>query len=237
MASQLKELIAEAYDLFANYSMGEGIAVCSGNTCCLQPDDAELLKGLPLKQVDHRLIYEFLDAAETNNTPLLVQQIKYLLPRILDLLVQNERLRMAPEFVLNKCKCNIQELWLDTEIEFLNRFALAYFTEQAITDRADFVLEEALFMFYFAGLRMEPLLDHWLKMCSKQRPLNDLAEFLLCNMKEGVFVDVYEDEVLTEILNVWLSQSELKAIFLDEESLNKMGLTWSIERIKHALNI
>lgn len=44
--------------------MGNHIAVCHEFVCCLGSDDAELLKTLPIQQVDRRLIYEYLDAAE-----------------------------------------------------------------------------------------------------------------------------------------------------------------------------
>ncbi|WP_436897796.1 hypothetical protein [Acinetobacter gyllenbergii] len=97
--TDLKNLITEAYQLFSSYLMGDQFEVCYG-TCCLQTADGELLKRLPVAQLNCRLIYEYLDAAESMDKFALAQQIKHLLPKILELLIQGENLSHSTEIIL-----------------------------------------------------------------------------------------------------------------------------------------
>lgn len=146
-ATELKALIEEAYLLFSSYSMGNHIAVCHEFVCCLGNDDAELLKTLPIQQVDRRLIYEYLDAAEGEDPIALAVQTKHLLPKILELLVQGEYIRHCYECIFDKCRFNLN-VWNTEEIEFMQRFAQCYFQMQLMkfeeTESVDQLISSSL---------------------------------------------------------------------------------------------
>ncbi len=209
---QLETLIAEAYTLFADYDMGEGIAVCSGHGCCLHPYDAGLLRSIPVQQVERRLIYQFLNASETKEIPLLVHQMKHLLPRVLELLVQAARLRIGKEFLLDKCKCG-SGLWLEPEIDFLQRFASAYFASKCTDEdiEADAVLEDTVLMFHLAGLDVWPLLKQWQAVIDQAGPFNNFVFMLMCNFESGKYESAYEEEDLNRKMTEWISEDGFKS--------------------------
>lgn len=213
MIQMFNTLITEAYALFADYDMGEGIAVCSGHGCCLPPYTAKLLRNTPVKQLERQLVCDFLDASEAENTPLLVQQMKHLLPRILELMMQGEYLGM--EFVLSKCKCN-SGLWLEPEIDFLQRFASAYFASKCTDNdiEADAVLEDTVLMFHLAGLDVWPLLKQWQAVIDQAGPFNNFVFMLMCNFETGRFESAYEEEGLNRKMTDWISEDSFKSSML-----------------------
>ena len=206
-------LIAEAYALFAGYGMGEGIAVCSGHGCCLHPYATELLRNTPVQQLERQLVYDFLDASETDDIPLLVQQMKHLLPRILELMIQGEHLGM--EFALSKCKC-YSGLWLEQETDFLQRFASAYFASKCTDEdiEADAVLEDTVLMFHLAGLDVWPLLKQWQAVIDQAGPFNNFVFMLMCNFETGRFESAYEEEGLNRKMTDWISEHGFKSSML-----------------------
>ena len=157
---QLQALIDEAYHLFKGYPMGGAMAVCNGCGCCLQERDARLLQSTAIKKVDRRLIYEYLDAAVADDD-LLIRQMKHLLPRVLELLVQGEYLRHSTEIILDKCHCDRAEYWTAKEIDFLQRFAQDYLQWVCESNNQANTLDDVVLMFHLAGLDIEPLLTCW----------------------------------------------------------------------------
>lgn len=208
--AQLQALIDEAYCLFKDYEMGEGIAVCSGHGCCLHPHDADLLRGTPVQQLELRLIYEFLNASEAEDIPLLVQQMKHLILRILELMIQGEYLGTG--FALSKCKCG-SGLWLEQEIDFLQRFASAYFASKCTDDdiETDAVLEDTVLMFHLAGLDVWPLLKQWQAVIDQAGPFNNFIFMLMCNFETGSFESAYEEEDLNRKMTDWISEDGFKS--------------------------
>ena len=159
-ATELKALIEEAYSLFSSYSMGNHIAVCHEFICCLGSDDADLLKTLPIQQVDRRLIYEYLDAGEGEYPIALAVQIKHLLPKILELLVKDEYIHHSHECIFDKCRFNLK-VWTVDEIEFMQRFAQCYFRMQLMKFEETESVDQFIIMFHLSGLDILPLLKIW----------------------------------------------------------------------------
>lgn len=212
----LVELIDEAYTLFSPYEIGNVMAVCSGQGCCLQPCDAELLKSLSVQKIEPRLIYEFLEASETENITLLVQQVKHLLPRILELIIQGERIRISQEYILDKCRCS-SALWLKQEIDFMQRFASAYFASKCADDvikaaaiKGDNVLEDTIVMFHFAGLDIQPLLNQWQTVIDQIEPFNSFILMIICSFETGKYESAFE-EALNRKMTDWISEKSFKS--------------------------
>lgn len=215
MKQNFNALIAEAYSLFSGYEMGEGVSVCSGHGCCLHPYAAELLRNTSVQQLERQLVYDFLDASETEDIPLLVQQMKHLLPRVLELLVLGEHLRIGKAFLLDKCKCG-SGLWLESEIDFLQRFASVYFASKCTDEdiEADAVLEDTVLMFHLAGLDVWPLLKQWQTVIDQAGPFNNFVFMLMCNFETGRFESAYEEEDLNRKMTDWISEDGFKSSML-----------------------
>ncbi|WP_416178150.1 hypothetical protein [Acinetobacter sp. SEK541] len=77
----------------------------------------------------------------------LAQQIKHLLPKILELLIQGENLSHSTEIILNKCYFNLENAWKTKEIQFMQKFTLAFFQYKAIYFDENYSLDEYITIF------------------------------------------------------------------------------------------
>ncbi|ENX58400.1 hypothetical protein F902_02800 [Acinetobacter higginsii] len=213
--TDLKNLITEAYQLFSSYLMGDQFEVCHG-TCCLQTADGELLKRLPVALLNCRLIYEYLDAAESMDKFALAQQIKHLLPKILELLIQGENLSHSTEIILNKCYFNLENAWKTKEIQFMQKFTLAFFQYKAIYFDENYSLDEYITIFHLAGLDIQPLLDEWVLLLTHHSALINLANMLNYWFYNGIYNNSFADHKLKQIMYVWIKNSERQNIILDQ---------------------
>ncbi|TCM67348.1 hypothetical protein EC844_109120 [Acinetobacter calcoaceticus] len=216
---QLAQLIEEAYTLFAAYPLGQKIAVCHEFVCCLQQSDIDLLHSTPVRELDRRVIYEYLDAGAGEDDVLLAQQMKHLLPRVLDLLLQGERLAHSTEIIFAKLHCELTEVWTATEIEFMQRFALCYFQYKALHlvdhDLAtDDFLDCIIIMFNTAGLEISTLLDQWLILLEYPQVMLDFINIIKCCLNDGVYDQSYADEKLQKQITAWLKHPQHRSKIL-----------------------
>lgn len=212
--AQLQALIDEAYHLFKSYPMGGAMAVCNGCGCCLQESDVKLLQSTAIKKVDRRLIYEYLDAAVADDD-LLIGQMKHLLPRVLELLLQGEYLRHSTEIILDKCHCDRTQYWSAKEIDFLQRFALLYLQWVCESNDQTNTLDEVVLMFHLAGLDIEPLLIKWQALLSQPKALRDALNIVIYHTSKGRYSNPFADHAVSVAISGWLAKQEVKAILVD----------------------
>lgn len=206
---QLQALIDEAYHLFKAYPMGGLMAVCNGCGCCLQASDAKLLQSTAIKKVDRRLIYEYLDAAVADED-LLIRQMKHLLPRVLELLVQGEYLRHSTEIILDKCHCDRAEYWPTKEIDFLQRFAVVYLQWVYESNDQANTLDEVVLMFHLAGLDIAPLLACWESMLGNPKALQDLLNVIVYDFQRGRYDRPFSNYESSLKISNWLNGRDLR---------------------------
>lgn len=211
--SEINQLINQSYALFSTYSFGNIVAVHHGN-CCLSHEDAVLLKTTPVKEINRRLIYEYLDASEDHDQHALALQIKYLLPRILDLLVKDEHIHHSAECILDKCRFNLSAVWKDQEIEFMNRFALCFFRLKILVFDDTDQVDSYLIMFHKGGLNIQPLLDEWLKHLHISNALLNLLYILYYHFDQGVYRQSFADEKLIQLMQNWANKLRNNEIFV-----------------------
>lgn len=204
---KLVKLIDEAYRLFSPYHMGDELAVCT--SCCVGIQEAQLLKTLKLKDMPAKLIYQYLDAACNPDDPLLISQIKYLLPRILELLVQGSYLRHSTEITLDKCFC-LNAAWSVQEINFLQRFALVYFAQQFDTYSTANEAQDVLVMFHLAGLDVTPLLQSWQQLIEQPMALWGLVSLIEMCTGKGLYSNAFSDHELSQKITDWLNTVEVR---------------------------
>ncbi|PIE47566.1 MAG: hypothetical protein CSA42_03115 [Gammaproteobacteria bacterium] len=126
--NKLDTLINEAYRLFSPYQLGTTLAVCTCN-CCLLEISAKNLRTVKLRELDKDTIYDYLDAVESASEETIINQIRYLLPRILQFLIEGKEIRHSVELTLDKLHCD-NPLWRKDEIQFLQKFAQCYFQQK-----------------------------------------------------------------------------------------------------------
>ena len=204
---KLEELIDEAYRLFEPYHMGDELAVCTA--CCVNAGDALALKTLKRQDMPATLIYQYLDAANNPDDPLLISQMKYLLPRILQLLVQGAYLRHSTEITLSKCFC-MNTAWSVQEIDFLQRFALVYFAQQFDTYAMAAEAQEILVMFHLAGLDVTSLLQSWQQLIKKAEALWGVISLIEGFTAKGLYSKAFSDHELSQKITDWLKTVEAR---------------------------
>jgi hypothetical protein len=204
---KLGELIDEAYRLFEPYHIGDELAVCTA--CCVNAGDALALKTLKRQDMPATLIYQYLDAACDPDDPLLISQMKYLLPRILELLVQGAYLRHSTEITLSKCFC-MNTAWSVQEIDFLQRFALVYFAQQFDTYNTAAEAQDILVMFHLAGLDITPLLQSWQRLIEQPIALWGLISLIAWCSGQGVYSNAFSDHALSQQIADWLNTVEFR---------------------------
>lgn len=201
--SELKVLIEEAYSLFSPYAFGDNFEVCY-SACCLQQNDGKLIQTTALRQLERRLIYEYLAAAESTEKFALVQQMKYLLPRILELLINREELSINIEINLRKCYFSESDAWQKKEIQFMQSFALIFFEHSALYSYKTYPLDELVIMFHLAGLDIQPLLDKWLNLIPNRSVLMQLVHMLNYDFNHGMYDHAFAEDDLRKQMNQWI---------------------------------
>lgn len=228
LEKRLNSLIIEGYHLFSSYKFGTEMGVCTD--CCLMEVHLEKLQKIPVEILEVATIYNYLDSAESNEE-WLIPQIKYLLPRIFELLVKGEELRHSPEITLNKLHIkDCPQLWQDKEIDYLNRFALAFFEYKAVTSPA-YEIDTVLVMFHLAGLEILPLLNKWLDLMDNPDIILGFIESINYANNLGTYISApFDDGEFSKITHDWLAQPETKEIIYakllktHDDLQNKMDL-------------
>lgn len=145
--------------------------------CCMNADLEREMRRLPLRSLTARHFYEYNDAAKSTVQP--ADEIKYLAPRMLELLAQGAQLHHSTELYLDRLGRCGPGAFSPQESAALQRFALAFFAlglEQWHEPRASvFQGEEAfscLLMWDYAGVPLDALLAHWMACGSESATLH-----------------------------------------------------------------
>lgn len=176
-ANPLEAATQAVYQAFAKYSAPEvgTLDVCTA--CCMDADLALQMSRLPLRQLTQRHFYEYNDSAKSQVQP--ADEIKYLTPRLLELLAGGARLHHSTELYLERLgRCEAGS-FSATEQSALQGFALAYFAQGLeqwpAANESLFQGDNAftiLLMWAYARVPLEPLLQHWLDCESDASTLN-----------------------------------------------------------------
>ena len=118
------------------------------------------MRQLPLAKLTRQHFYEYNSAAQEEAQS--ADEILYLLPRMLELMVEGEEVHHSIELSLVRLgHCPAGSFSRD-EVKVLNRFALAYFQHSLGGQQG--LLDDPLsimLMFHTGGLATEPLMDLW----------------------------------------------------------------------------
>ena len=150
-----------------------------------------------------------------------IMELRYFLPRMLELLSQGEILYIDEGFSLSKCHFEHTHIWKEEEIAFMERFAKAFFDEVLEEESPDLCdsVEDWLVCFGLSGLSIAPLLDTWLQQAGKVKALYDFQELFTYSLhpigivyKHSYFKDKHPE--LNEQITTWLTAPHTQQTFL-----------------------
>ena len=164
------------YQAFSRYDAPHGLLdVCTA--CCMDAGLEREMRRLPLRQLKEKHFYEYNDSAKSQVQP--ADEIKYLAPRMLELLAEGAHLHHSTELYLERlgrCKAGS---FSAAEQSALQGFALAYFAQglEQWPAASDSLFQgdnafSILLMWAYARVPLEPLLQHWLECESDASTLN-----------------------------------------------------------------
>lgn len=190
--------------------------------CCVDAKVERELRELPLRSLTAHHFYQYNGSAKGPVQP--VGEVKYLLPRLLELLAQGAELHHSTELYLDRLgRCDPQA-FSPTERAAINAFALAHFraglAQWPFDSRALFMGENAfsiLLMWDIGGVDVAPLLDHWLADASEAATLHYIDasywDFWNCGAYENAFAD--DREAFRTRLCDWMTAPEHRRVFAD----------------------
>lgn len=224
-ATGYAELDAAVQDLYAVFGGCPAPAfpldVCLA--CCVEGRVEQELRELPLGSLTARHFFQYNDSAKGPVQP--VGEVKYLLPRLLELLAQGAELHHSTELTLDRLgRCDPQA-FSPAERAAIDRFALAHFraglAQWPPSRDALFMGETAfsiLLMWDIGGVDVSPLLAHWLADASDAATLHyiDASHWDFWS-GGGCFANAFATERtrLNDLLNEWMNQASHRRAFAE----------------------
>lgn len=217
---ELDAAVQNLYTVFARYSAPTfPLDVCLG--CCVDEQVERELREWPLRTLTAHHFYQYNGSAKGPVQP--VGEVKYLLPRLLELLAQGAELHHSTELYLDRLGLCDPSAFTPGEREAIQRFALVHFRaglEQWPIDSSSlFVGENAfsiLLMWDIGGMDVSPLLAHWLSCDSEAATLHYIeASYWDFWESGGTFANAFADKrgSLKDRLSNWITAPGHRKVF------------------------
>ncbi|MEO8024685.1 MAG: hypothetical protein ABI660_22665 [Polaromonas sp.] len=219
LAPALKQAVDRLYAVFSGYRAPTlCLNVCLG--CCMDESLEKEMRQLPLRQITARHFYEYNCSAK--DVPQPAHEIKYLLPRMLELLADGAELHHSMECYLGRLGNCEAGAFSAEEYEAIEVFALAYFAArlsqhwwQSGEGHAGDVAFEFLLMFDIGGVDLRPLLDYWMKDESTAATLHyvnaGFYDFWQAQCIKNAFAE--DRPVFLEVMTNWLTEENHRRTF------------------------
>ncbi|MBW8844143.1 MAG: hypothetical protein JF607_04120 [Burkholderiales bacterium] len=169
----LQSAVRRAYEVFGAYAAPtQPLDVCT--FCCMDEELEREMRAVPLRKLKRLHFYEYSTGAKSvDGQP--ADEVKYLLPRLLELLAAGEETHHSIELALDRVGRCHAGAFSNEERAVLDAFMLACFDACL---RGEWVAEDfwydledplaLLVMADYAGLSLAPLLQHWTEHPSPQ---------------------------------------------------------------------
>lgn len=227
----LEELIEEAYKLFDKYTIGDTLDVCK--RCCVSDSDEAILVNTPLRKITaQQLRSGYFESARSNSDRELLE-MKYFLPRVLELVSKFDWPCASPETVFYRLNLEKKDKWTSEEMQLLSNYAALFFEKclkyyPCTPDGDD--IATIILMFSSAYFDLNPLLLVWQNNETLESLLN-FKEYVLYSVKYDLLSSekLYEtDSEITYNKQIYrfLQEQNVKAIF--SKNIQKMLKTHKI---------
>lgn len=155
----MEEIIQKCYQIFDYPPPSEPLQAC---TCpiCLDPELEREMRNLPLRELTATHFYEYnggvIDKTQNSN------EIKYFLPRMMELFTQNEELHHSLEIYFARVGYAPKSEFTATELAIWQQFADTYL-DKLLTQKPDYLNDvfAYLLMFHKAHIDIRPFLQRW----------------------------------------------------------------------------
>ncbi len=223
MESELKEIIIEGYELFSKYKITSNLDVCS---CCVSEEEqADLIK-TPLEKISLKLlsVYNNSAMAEMINK----NELKYFLPRILELIAEFKFPSHSVEITLNRIEYISSENWSIEEMIFLKRFMKSFFKNcLLIYPFNDFEkLCSVVIMFSKTNFDITSIVREWEKTSGLEALMHFIetieTEIKIARLGKLKIDNPFADERM-EFFAQWLQDNETIKLF--KEKIEKLLIT------------
>lgn len=162
----LEVAVQRAYTVFESHKAPRApLNVCTA--CCMSPDLEQEMRSLPLKALTTRHFYEYSTGA-MGDLVQPVEETKYLLPRLLDLLARGEETNHSLELALDRVGRCPAGAFNSAERAAIDAFAFAFFQRSVDlnVEVGAFLYDwdsplAALIMAHIGGCDVQPLLNYW----------------------------------------------------------------------------
>lgn len=211
----LHAVVTEAYRVFGHHQAPNlPLDACP---CCMSPTLEQQMREWPLRQLTSDHFYQYNSAAASTEQP--ANELKYLMPRLLELMAEGAYLHHSTELYLVRLGRCLPNGFTRAERAVLDQFALAYFSTGL--DRSecwgDNALSDLLTM-HIGGLNIAPLLAHWLDREDPQSTLHYVKatywDFWQKRKVSNAFADDRPD--YREQVAQWLLAPEHRQRFADK---------------------
>lgn len=138
----MNALLKESKELFRAYDQLQSLDICT--YCCVSEEYEQLLLQSNRFKVPATAIYEYNSSAKSGYTLKTTNELRYFIPRILELVVFDEEIHHSTELYLTRFNLVPKEAWSLKEVDFFNRFAAAFINQQVVQKsrkRRDSLLE------------------------------------------------------------------------------------------------
>lgn len=219
LSAAMREAIEGLYAIFRSYKApGHTLDVCIN--CCMDAKLEAEMRRLPLRQLATKHFYEYNSSAKSTQQPAV--EIKYLLPRLLELLAVGAELHHSTELYLQRIGNCLPGDFSDKERAAINAFAICYLEEflsrhpwQAGASFARDDIFDVLLMFDYGGIDLQPLLESWLKNASTAATLHYISagfyDFWKGQCVQNAFAT--DRSRFQEVLKTWLTDESHRRMF------------------------
>lgn len=220
----LRQEINHCYDVFGKYS--PPTAPLNACTCpiCLDPALEQALRRLPLRELTQKQLYQYNSAAkDAIERP---HEIKYFLPRMIELFVQGEPLYHSTELYFERVGNCPSGSFSPKEQAVWQQFADAYLDEMLKTfpweryerfKSYDGVFD-ILLMFYKGNIDIQPFLQRWRNANTPQAMINYIDDSYWDFWCYGKYNNAFADNLpkYREIMTQWLCDETNKQYFTEQ---------------------
>jgi hypothetical protein len=215
----LKQAVDRLYAVFSRYRAPPYcLDVCLA--CCMDESLEKEMRRLPLRQITARHFYEYNSSAKSEVQP--ENEIKYLLPRMLELIACGAEVHHSEELYLDRLGNCEADAFSTEEYKAIEAFALAYFTDclsqhpwESGEGYGGDAVFELLLMFAIGGINVQPLLDRWLKDESTAATLHYVSAGFYEFWKDQRIRNAFADHrsLFQETVKTWLTDYSHRQIF------------------------
>lgn len=219
--TSLGAAVRAVYRAFSHYRAPQSqLDVCTG--CCMNEELEREMRRLPLRQLTREHFYQYNDSAKSEVQP--ADEIKYYLPRMLELLALGAPLHHSVELYLDRLGRCGTDAYSPAEKTALLDYARAFFSHGLAqwepNSEGLFHGEHAftvLLMWEYAGVQLQPLLDDWLANPNEAATLSFVESCYWDYCKNGgKITNAFAEAPFKAFMHAWLNDPQTKALWSEK---------------------